>query len=88
MDISQELQDKVDTVCRQTNYTSEVAIQKLEEHNNNVMNVIKDYLGVSRQTQKPKSLNQQIYTELRGFMDDIQTQYDIRKQQQENAIKD
>ena len=88
MDSSQELQNKVVTVCRQTNYTSEVALQKLEQHNNDVMSVIKDYLGTSRPSKKPKSLNQQIYTELRGFMDDIQTQYDIRKQQQEKAIKD
>jgi hypothetical protein len=69
--------ENIDIVLRQTNYTKEVAIQKLEEHNNNAINVIKEYMGV-KPTEKMapfKSLNQEIYKQIRLKLDSSMDEY-------------
>ena len=77
-------QNKIDIVCRQTNYTEEEATLKLTEFNNDVMAVIKDYLQIEKKTvQKTKTINQQIYSELRGFMDTI---YQQNRERNDKAI--
>lgn len=67
----------IDIVLRQTNYTKEVAIQKLEEHNNNTINVIKEYMGVKPAEKKApvKSLNQEIYRQIRIKLDTSMDEY-------------
>ena len=79
-------QSQVDLICRQTTYTQEEATQKLLLHNNNIQSVIKEYLGVTSKqssTKSNSSVNQQIYKELRGFMDTIQDEYEKRKEAEE-----
>ena len=69
--------ENIDIVLRQTNYTKEVAIQKLEEHNNNAINVRKEYMGV-KPTEKMapfKSLNQEIYKQIRLKLDSSMDEY-------------
>ena len=58
----------VSTVVMQTDYTKEVALEKLKEFNYDCMNVIRDYLGTNNKKTKPKSLNQQIYSEIRHHL--------------------
>ena len=71
----------IDIICRQTTYTKEEATTKLELHNNNISAVLKEYLGVKEKPeQKQQSINQQIYSELRTFMNDVNEQYEKRKQ--------
>jgi len=71
---SQAEEDQIQIILRQTNYTYEEAREKLEEHKNNYMAVIRSYLkqGVSTisPVTKPLSMNQQIYKEIRSFMDE------------------
>ena len=55
-------------ICRQTNYTKEQAIKKMEEFNGNIMDVIRDYMGIvpPKKTEiSKKSLNQEIYKQFR-----------------------
>ena len=68
---------EIDIVLRQTNYTKEVAIQKLQEHNNNTINVIKEYMGVKPTEKKApiKSLNQEIYRQIRIKLDTSMDEY-------------
>lgn len=77
-----EINDKVDIICRQTTYTKEEAIEKLQLHENNHTNVIKEYLGYTIPTHKPKSINQQIYSQLRTFMDDVNESFEKRRGKQ------
>ena len=42
--------DKIDIIVSQTNYTKEIAIEKLSQYNDDYIKVIKEYLGV---TEKP-----------------------------------
>lgn len=60
----------IDLVCSQTDYTKEEAEKKLEERNYNYLDVIKEYLNPNiKPVQQTKTLNQQIFQNIRGFMD-------------------
>jgi|UniRef100_A0A6C0E4Q0 beta-glucosidase-like glycosyl hydrolase len=73
--------NNIDIVLRQTNYTKEIAIQKLEQHNNNVIDVIKEYMGVKPSEKKlpMKSLNQEIYRQIRVKLDTSMDEYRIKQ---------
>jgi hypothetical protein len=62
---------KIQIIMNQTSYTKEEAIEKMELFNNDHIKVIKEYLGVSDKSQKSKSksLNQEIYTQIRQKLD-------------------
>jgi len=69
----------VQIILNQTDYTYEEASLKLRQHNNDYMTVIRSYLKQGMITEhvaaKPLSMNQQIYKEIRSFMDET----DIRQ---------
>jgi hypothetical protein len=67
--------EQIQFILRQTDYTSDEARTKLTEHKNDYMAVIRSYLkqGLALSTApaiKPLSMNQQIYKEIRSFMDE------------------
>ena len=76
-------------ILRQTDYSEEEVMNKLKEHNNNAMNVIREYMGSSstnknNKTDKPaKSENQQIYAGMRGMLDTAARNYRIKKEKEE-----
>ena len=82
MDIDQ----KVQMILRQTTYTEEEIRNKLTEYNNDEVMVIKDYLGVPlnvQNVQKPiKSVNQEIYKQIRTRLDSNMREYEERKLQE------
>ena len=73
-------------VCRQTDYTEDIALSLLEENKYNYINVIKAWITSSSNTKnkkdKPaKSLNQRVIGEIRNFMDQGQKLTEYRKKQ-------
>tara|TARA_Y100000591_G_C21725343_1_gene641085 strand:+ start:692 stop:928 length:237 start_codon:yes stop_codon:yes gene_type:complete len=62
------IDELVATITSQTDYTTEIALEKLKEFNYDMMKVIRDYLGTNNKTSKSKSLNQQIYSEIRNYL--------------------
>jgi hypothetical protein len=68
----QSLEDEqgqlVDIIIGQTEYSREQAIEGLERLKGDYMAVIREYLGTSKKESKPKSLNQQIYSEIRNHL--------------------
>ena len=74
-----------DVVMRQTEYTEEQASQKLQEFNFDVMAVVRDYMGINtKKVEGPvKSINQQIYGEIRNMMDDASSKYRKKKEMDE-----
>ena len=74
----------IQIICRQTTYTEEEAKEKLELCSNDVSLVIKQYLGVQEKPKVKTSINQQIYSQLRTFMNDVNEQYENRKEKQQN----
>lgn len=64
-------------VMSQTNYTRETAREMLKKHNNDAMNVIREYLNpnyIFENKQKLQnentSLNQRVFKQFRTFLDD------------------
>jgi hypothetical protein len=75
-------EEHISMIMRQTDYTRETAQQKLQEHKNDLMSVIREYMAPSSNAsaQVPKkSVNQQIYKEIRGLMDDASRNYANKK---------
>ena len=83
--MSLNIKNLIDVVLRQTDYTEEKAIEKLKEHNNDIIAIVREYMCGSAIT-KPhtidtsnKSMNQQIYGEIRNLMDDAAKTYKAKK---------
>ncbi len=80
-------EEHINMIMRQTDYTRETAQQKLQEHNNNMISVIREYMAppvsasinASASGITKTSVNQQIYKEIRGLMDDAARNYENKK---------
>ena len=73
-----KMEEKVQKILRQTDYTEKVAKEKLSEYNFNEISVIRAYLGISYKPPQAKSINQEIYTQLRHKMDSNMRDYNVR----------
>ena len=63
---NEDLEERILLVMRQTDYTQEVAREKLTAHNYDAIKCIKAYMGIAeKKTSTQVSLNQQIYRQLR-----------------------
>ncbi len=83
------LSNNIDIILRQTNYSEEEAREKLFEYNNDYVAVIKAYLGVKKGASKPeiKSVNQEIYKQMRFKLDSAMRDYTVRKDNNETRLK-
>jgi len=71
-----EIDNKIQIILRQTDYTDAKAREKLKEFNYNEVQVIKDYFGITEKKAPPiKSVNQAIYKQLRGHLDGAMKDY-------------
>ena len=74
-----QIEEKVQKILRQTDYTQEVALNKLRENNFDEILTIKDYFGITeKKTVKIKSINQEIYKQLRNKLDANMKEYTNR----------
>ena len=79
-----QIDEKVQIIMRQTDYTEEVAKEKLKEFNYDHIAVIKSYLGVPNKKAAPvKSVNQEIYKQLRYRLDSNMRNYQERAEKGE-----
>jgi len=100
-DISNNEQDKkeikkemlLQMIMRQTNYTKEEAIENLKKWNYNTIYVMKAYLNPDfykeKKIDEPKSTNQRMMREIRGFCDRGTRIYNLQKKmrQQQQMIQ-
>lgn len=79
------LDNNIELILRQTDYTKDIAIQKLQIHNNNPLSVIKEYMGILPTEKKEpiKSLNQEIYRQIRYKLDASMKEY---REKTQNAM--
>jgi hypothetical protein len=74
-----QVNDNIQIIMRQTNYSEEIAKEKLQEFNYDHMAVIRAYFGISEKKQSPiKSINQEIYKQLRYKLDGNMRNYQER----------
>jgi hypothetical protein len=75
-------QELIQIILRQTDYTEEIAKEKLIENNGDHILVIKKYMGLDDKKQEPvKSLNQEIYKQLRYKLDSSMREYNNSKKE-------
>jgi hypothetical protein len=69
---NEDLEERIQLVMRQTDYTQEVAREKLTAHNYDAIKCIKAYMGITEKKAPVQvSLNQQIYRQLRTQMGSV-----------------
>jgi len=82
-----EIQEKVEMILRQTDYTEEEAKNKLKEFNYDHIQVVKSYLGITEKKAPPiKTVNQEIYKQIRYRLDSNMREYNLRKERDETKI--
>lgn len=85
-----DLEEKVNIILRQTNYTYEEAQDQLKENENDYIKVIKKYIGINDKkiidTRKSNSLNQEIYKQLREKMNTGIKDYNIKTQNEKVVL--
>jgi hypothetical protein len=71
------MSELVKKVMTQTNYDEATAQQKLIEFNNDIMRVLKDYMGIAdvKHERKIKSVNQEVYKQIRHTLDSSMKDY-------------
>ena len=82
--MSLEQEKKIHFIMNQTNYSFEESEKKLELHNNNYINVIKEYMNIPFHNPIPKkikSINQEIYKQIRTELNS-----GIKKYNEDNPV--
>jgi hypothetical protein len=80
-----DINNKVQIILRQTDYSEEIAREKLKEANYDHILVIKSFLGITEKKALPiKSVNQEIYKQLRYKLDSSMREYNIKKENSDN----
>jgi hypothetical protein len=66
-----QIEEKVEKILRQTDYTDVIAREKLKEFNYDEVAVIRGYFGIQdkKVSSQIKSVNQEIYKQLRHKLD-------------------
>ena len=77
---SNDIEEKIQKICRQTNYDYETAKLKIEQHNGDEIFIIRDFLGIAEKKapSEVKSVNQEIYRQLRSKLDTNMREYKVR----------
>ena len=74
-----QIDEKIQKILRQTDYSEETALEKLKEHGYDEFATIRAYLGIpEKKTTKINSVNQEIYKQLRYKLDSHMREYHTR----------
>lgn len=82
----EDKEELVQIVIRQTDISYDDAVNLLEQYNYDYMKVIKLSMGIQEKktSEKIVSVNQQIYKEIRGVMDEASAHYRFMQEQKQN----
>jgi hypothetical protein len=72
-----QINGKIQIIMRQTDYTEEKARDKFSQFKFDELAVIRDYFGITEKKtpEKVTSVNQEIYKQLRGYLDGTMRNY-------------
>lgn len=80
-----DISNKVQIILRQTDLSEDLAREKLKEANYDHILVIKSFLGITEKKALPiKSVNQEIYKQMRYKLDSSMREFNIKKENSEN----
>jgi len=72
------MDDMCDFLMRQTDYTREIAMEKLVQHDMKTDVIIREWMGIPMSAPPPqviRSNNQKVFDEFRTFLDDASSKY-------------
>ena len=74
-----DIVEKVNMIRRQTDYTEDVAREKLFEYENDAIKVIRAFMGIAeKKAPEIRSVNQEIYKRIRHKLNDSMRDYQSR----------
>ena len=80
-----DIVEKVNMIRRQTDYTEDVAREKLIEYENDAIKVIRAFMGIAeKKAPEIRSVNQEIYKQIRYKLNDSMREYNSK---QEDKLK-
>jgi len=82
------LDQKVDIIMRQTTYTRDISIECLIQLNGDHIEVIKEYMGIKSKQSSIKSVNQEIYKQIRYRLDSSMKEYNNKNPMSMEDIAD
>lgn len=83
-----ELDNKIQIIMRQTNYTYDESKQKLQDYQYNEIKVIRAFMGIPDKKERPvKSINQEIYRQIRYKLDASMSEYNKKKECEQEEQK-
>jgi hypothetical protein len=75
------MNDRIQIIIRQTDYTLLEAKEKMQLFDNDHIKVIKSFMGIVEKKAPPiKSVNQEIYKQLRHKLDDSMREYNSKQE--------
>ncbi len=84
---TKNIEEYIDIILRQTDYTREKALIKLEEFKFDHIKVIKDYMGITEKKEPPvKSVNQEVYKQMRVKLNSALDDFKDRKDKKETKF--
>lgn len=73
------MDEKIEKILSQTNYSRDEIIEKLEKYNGDLTSVIREYMGINKKEENNKiknnQLNQEIYRQIRKTLDNSMREY-------------
>jgi hypothetical protein len=85
---SEQIENKIQMILRQTDYTEEIAREKLKEYKYDHILVIKSYFGITeKKIEVAESVNQEIYKQMRYKLDGVIRDYNFRKENNDTKLK-
>ena len=77
-----QIEKKIKIILGQTDYTEDIIREKLKAHNYDHLAVLRSYFGIAeKKPQEAKSVNQEIYKQLRSKLD--ASMYDYREKEEQ-----
>jgi hypothetical protein len=77
----EDADNMINIIMRQTTYSREEAVAKLETHNNDMFKVLRDFMRIPEKNPVPTgSLNQTIYKEIRNTLGSVPIDFNANAQ--------
>lgn len=81
-----QVEEKIQFILRQTDYTEEIAKYKLKEFNYDHIAVVKSFFGITEKKEPVvTSVNQEIYRQIRHRLDACMRDYNKRKENEDST---
>ena len=80
----QAVEDACQKIMRQTDYNKDVSLEKLKEHDLDIIEIVREWMGAPTKKETKRTTNQMVFAEFRSFLDEAANKYYKKKEAEEN----